>query len=434
MTSVTNGSRFAGLLLSAATVAAAVGPPAPTYTGPGSCSSPSCHGSVRPRSENSVFQNEYSTWAVRDKHSRAASVLTNDVGKKIGRTLGIRPQTSDKCLDCHALNIPESQRARSFDSSDGVGCEACHGPASEWLGPHTTKGWTHELSIEKGMADLREPIRRSETCLSCHLGTSSKWVDHEMIAAGHPDLYFELDSFTAAMPKHWKERDRDPWVNLRMLATGQGVQLRENLRRIARDAKRFWPEYSELDCFACHHTLTGAKNSWRQQRGYPGHRPGNPAWNASRYTILKLILEQVNTEDARRLNSELAKVETLVSDVTADHYQISTAAQEAGDLADQVAHRMKTYHFDSQTALQLMKKISGSGDWISAQGERSAEQAAMVLNSLVIMYCDNTKSESAVQARLKGAVAALFRLVDNPAAYTPDTFANQMRAFNGLLR
>jgi len=28
-------------------------------------------------------------------------------------------------------------------------------------------------------------------------GTKNKFVDHEMIAAGHPDLYFELDSFSA---------------------------------------------------------------------------------------------------------------------------------------------------------------------------------------------------------------------------------------------
>src|SRR5262249_41468079 len=47
---------------------------APKFTGPGSCSAPSCHGSVRPRNENSVMQNEYSTWAVLDKHSHAASV------------------------------------------------------------------------------------------------------------------------------------------------------------------------------------------------------------------------------------------------------------------------------------------------------------------------------------------------------------------------
>src|SRR5712691_2521514 len=46
------------------------------YTGPGSCSSTSCHGSVKPRAESRVLQNEYSTWVVKDKHSKAYAALT----------------------------------------------------------------------------------------------------------------------------------------------------------------------------------------------------------------------------------------------------------------------------------------------------------------------------------------------------------------------
>ena len=170
-----------------------------------------------------------------DKHAKANAALTNDVSKRIGRILGLRPNTSAKCLDCHSLSAQPEQQTRSFDSHDGISCESCHGPASNWLGPHTTKGWTHPRSIELGMVDVRDPIKCTETCLSCHLGTASKWVDHEMIAAGHPDLYFELDSFLAAMPKHWKPSEDDPWAEVRFLTAGAAVQLRENMRRIARE-------------------------------------------------------------------------------------------------------------------------------------------------------------------------------------------------------
>jgi hypothetical protein len=283
------------------------------------------------------------------------------------------------------------------------------------------------------MNELRDPVKRSEVCLSCHLGTASKWVDHEMIAAGHPDLYFELDAFSAAMPKHWKEGS-GPYDELRVLAVGEAVQLRENLRRIARESSRSWPEYSELDCFACHHTLSGAKNSWRQERGYAGRRPGNPAWNASRWTVLKVVLEQLNNDDARRLDGALTRVNALVSDVTADRRQIGAAAQSAAEIADQVSHRMAEYHFDAQAALQLMRRISGAADWISSHGERSAEQAAMVLNSLVIAYGAGTKAGAPEKAEMKTAVSSLFQLVENPAAYNPSSFASQMRAFNALVR
>jgi len=406
----------------------------PRYTGPGSCSSPSCHGSVQPRTDNSVLQTEYSVWAVRDKHSRAASVLKNDLSKGIGRILDLRPDTSDKCLACHSLNVTEEQKSRSFDSDEGVSCENCHGPASNWLGPHTTRGWSYDRSVEQGMSNTRDLIKRSEICLSCHLGTETKWVDHQMIAAGHPDLYFELDSFSAVMPPHWKEPDADPWVEVRVIVIGEAVHLRENMRRIVRDTARFWPEYSELDCFACHHALTTAADSWRQNRGYAGRRAGNPAWNSSRYTIFKIILEQVDSEDARRLESALARTSALVSDVTADRRQVAAAAQNASEVADQAARRMADLRFDSSAALLLMKKISGNADWISNQGERSAEQAAMVLNSLVIAYCKNAKPAAAVQAQMKSTVGALFQLVENPSAYAPGSFASQLRAFNAQVR
>src|SRR5580693_3962788 len=107
------------------------------YTGPGSCGSTSCHGGIRPRSDNAVLQNEFTTWTLHDKHARATAVLSNDVGKRMGKILGIEPVQSQKCMVCHSLNVPEERQTRSFDKAEGVSCEACHGPASAWLGPHT---------------------------------------------------------------------------------------------------------------------------------------------------------------------------------------------------------------------------------------------------------------------------------------------------------
>src|SRR5947208_10481930 len=65
-----------------------------------------------------------------------------------------------------------------------------------------------------------------------------------------------------------------------------------------------WPEYSELSCFACHHALGPAKDSWRQEHGYAGRRPGDPAWNASRYAVFRLLAKQMDTANAQELRSE----------------------------------------------------------------------------------------------------------------------------------
>src|SRR4051812_46579982 len=98
------------------------------YTGPGSCASPSCHGGVTPRADTSVWQNEYSTWVVKDKHAQAYAVLSNPVAARMAKILGLQSaEAAPKCLACHALSVPDEQRARTFDSLDGVSCESCHG-------------------------------------------------------------------------------------------------------------------------------------------------------------------------------------------------------------------------------------------------------------------------------------------------------------------
>jgi len=181
------------IFFAALPAARAADPPSETskYTGPGSCSSTSCHGSVKPRADSRIFQDEYSIWVVKDKHAKAYEALTGPVGERMGRILGLgKSERAAKCLACHALDVPADARAKTFELNEGVTCESCHGPSSAWLGPHTTHGWTHEQSVAAGMYDTRNLIRRAEKCLSCHLGTQERFVDHEMIAAGHPECKY----------------------------------------------------------------------------------------------------------------------------------------------------------------------------------------------------------------------------------------------------
>ncbi len=84
-------------------------------------------------------------------------------------------------------------------------------------------------------------------------------------------MYFELDSFSAVMPRHWKmpreSADAQPaedaaWAGVRDWSAGQAVQLRAAMDRLTwraknerSDKKHVWPEYSELSCFAFPHAL-----------------------------------------------------------------------------------------------------------------------------------------------------------------------------------
>ncbi len=415
-------------------VLAADAPEPSKYTGPGSCSSPSCHGSVQAREETSVLQNEYSTWVVRDKHAHAFINLTNPVGTRMAKIMGLpKPDTAPRCLACHALDVPIEMRARTFDLTDGVGCENCHGPASAWLGPHTTRDWKYDRSLELGMYNTRNLVKRSEKCLSCHLGTGEKTVDHELIAAGHPDLYFELDSFMSVMPIHWKEVDKDPWLGVRSLGVGQAVQLREQLKRVARGSQSgIWPEYAELDCFACHHSLTAAKDSWRQERGYPGRRPGNPPWNLSRFVVFRRVIQEADPGAAQQLRSEVDKVYALVTALGSDRKQIAAQASSAAEVADRLAQRLEGMRFDQAVTLRLLKDISSDSEAIAEQGERSAEQATMALDSLFIAYTKNDHLGN--EPQIKAAIHGLFQQLEDPSAYNGFKFARDLKSLNSLLQ
>src|SRR2546429_1464680 len=383
------------------------------YIGPGSCAATSCHGSVKPIAGSRILQNEYSTWILQDKHSRAYQALTGEVGERMASILklGSKAEEAPKCLACHALYITPEQRGRAFEISEGVSCENCHGPASAWLGPHTTRSWQHEKSVALGMYDTRNVIHRTEKCLECHLGTRNKFVDHEMIAAGHPDWYFELDSFSAVMPRHWKvPRESEPgkpaedaaWVGVREWSAGQAVQLRAAMERLTwrarnerADKKDVWPEYSELSCFACHHALGAAKDSWRQEHGYVGRRPGDPAWNSSRYAVFRLLAKQIDSANAQELDRQLLAVSEEMSKLNPDRSAVAAAASLAVPLAQRIAERLAPLPYDQALRLRYLERIPQAAEINSLADERRSQQAAKAIESLYVAYSKDAKPANA---------------------------------------
>jgi hypothetical protein len=403
------------------------------YNGAGSCAASNCHGGVQPKTITRIPQNEYSVWVAQDKHPRAYTVLSNPVSLRMAKLLKIgEPNKEHKCLACHALEVPPEARAQTFQTQDGVSCENCHGPALGWLGPHTARGWTHEQSLKLGMYDTRDLVSRSEKCLSCHVGTAEKQVDHEMIAAGHPDLTFELDTFSSAMPRHWRPlKNESSWYDVQEWAVGQAVQLRESLNRLSRHAASpQWPEFSELECFSCHHSLTRPETSWRQASGYPGRLPGATRWNASRFIVFRHVAAEVNRDAATKLDAELDHLSGLFGNGS-DHTQIDASAKQASLLADQIAHDLDHQQYDENLTARVMQSISADGANIANAGERSAEQAAMALDSLAISYSKNAKAPN--QQELRAAINRLFEELRNPSAYNAPQFAARLQKIRTLL-
>ena len=191
---------------------------APKFLGAQSCSTSGCHGGADDKSR------QYTVWAKYDvHHERPFATLTTARSERIAETLKISdPTRSARCTVCHApmQTVPAERRADAVKISDGVSCENCHGPAENWIRSHTRKDYTHADRIHAGMRDLQNLYVRANTCVACHQN-----VDADILAAGHPELIFELDGQCVTQPKHWQETTN--WNGAQAWLVGQYVACNE---------------------------------------------------------------------------------------------------------------------------------------------------------------------------------------------------------------
>lgn len=224
------------------------------------CSLKNCHNSTAQGGRT-----QFSLWS-RDDHARAFVVLTESPSPQIAQAVGLTTPAHESmlCLKCHSAHALSMPLDAKVELSEGVSCEVCHGPASQWIGLHRTPDWRAKPKSDKsklGFRNLSSPRERVETCINCHVGTPGFEVTHEMIAAGHPRMLFEMTAFLEAMPRHWyeaKTRRLVPQFSAKVWLTGQTATLRRTVANLeARSPDRVLPEFADHDCYACHRTLTG---------------------------------------------------------------------------------------------------------------------------------------------------------------------------------
>jgi hypothetical protein len=258
--------------------------------GTGSCAATACHGGRR--EPLGLKGSEYSFWAAYDPHRKAYSILFDERSKRIERNYrglasieAAEPETDATCLSCHVRQKFEPSDVKREENllADGVGCESCHGPAERWLVPHSEAGWkglsVREKQEQFGLVNTRDLTTRITMCADCHLGSNDAEVNHDLIAAGHPRLLYEFANQQGKHPKHWRiedEKARYPDYEVRAWALGQVVSAKASFDLVESRAKRSsdgnepapWPEFTEYDCYACHHELKSPSS--RQAAGRLG--------------------------------------------------------------------------------------------------------------------------------------------------------------------
>lgn len=117
--------------------------------------------------EKELMGDQVSAWKEMD-HAKAFETLKGDEAKKIAQEKGLSVPAyeADECLRCHATahGLEEAQiHRRPLKIEDGVQCESCHGPGSEYRKKKTMSD--HDKAVAAGMW---EPGEDEKICTACH--------------------------------------------------------------------------------------------------------------------------------------------------------------------------------------------------------------------------------------------------------------------------
>ena len=110
---------------------------------------------------------QFSIWEA-SAHANSFATLASEESKAIAKKMGIAdPQKSDQCLSCHVTGAGKDAAMfdKSFSQEEGVGCEACHGPGSEYKSMKVMKGIT--AGTMSG-ADYGLIAADEAQCKTCH--------------------------------------------------------------------------------------------------------------------------------------------------------------------------------------------------------------------------------------------------------------------------
>jgi hypothetical protein len=410
-------------------------PPPPTsaspYTGALGCAAAACHNGGGYYGNPG---NEFGAWS-RDPHAKAYSVLLNEQSQAISRNLKrATPANRDaQCLACHATPAPADDPGAV---TAGVGCESCHGPARDWRAIHYQPNWKMLSTAEKaryGMADTKDLVARAQKCVECHVGTPDKEVNHDLIAAGHPRLAFELSGFLGAYePKHWL-RTQEPHgaeFEARAWHVGQLVSARAaaELLRVRADTAQSWPELSEYGCFGCHHDLKAEGAAWRSTRRFADLPAGSLPWGAWYFAL----------PDAAGLPSnasgEIATLTKLMARPYPAPSEVSAAASRLRDTLD-LALKSQSPPVNSTSVYDQLLQLTADGqkpdvvgDWEHATQRYLAIAAhAQCLGDLNRVSRTPERRAALLAARNELAFQATPRRFDSPSAFSPDAFRKLLR-------
>jgi hypothetical protein len=413
------------------------------HLGVASCAGSTCHGRQEPTGAI-VRQDEIALWqngaGPAGAHGRAWAVLSGARSRAIAVRLDIGdPQAAPLCLGCHA--DPAPARGPNWRVSDGVGCEACHGPAgAPWLASHRATGATHAGNVAGGLYAIDRPKDRAARCLDCHYGSGrdGQWIDHRIMAAGHPRLSFELDLFSA-LDQHWDEdadyaQRKHASSPVQMWAVGQAMALERALTVYAgpRGQRGVFPEFTFFDCHACHRRIGDQPDYRPSALANPGRPlPAGTAAFQDENIIMLAAAAKVSApalavrfdRDARAFH--LAMLDSRAKTVAA----AGTLRASARALGDAFAARS----FGAAETFAIVDAVA-AGSGARYTDYAASAQAVMALDTLLNALVKQGGVTRERAGSVRGSIDAAYRAVRDPNAYQPLEFRSAMAKAAAAIR
>ena len=403
------------------------------HVGVASCAGSTCHG----RSEADgkiVRQDELRSWQDESSpagaHSRAWRVLTEPRSRAIAARLGIgQASSAPMCLGCHAAPVAQGRRGPRFQLSDGVGCESCHGAAGGWLASHYAVGGTHASNVSRGMVPLEDPRARASVCLDCHYGGGDpgQFVNHRIMAAGHPRLSFELDLFSTLQQHHNEDGDyvrrKGRSDGVRMWAIGQTMALERSLGLFSgpRGAEGIFPEFYFFDCHTCHRRISDDPRFDPDSEANPG-RPipgGMPAFNDENMIMLSAAariaapgLATRFDRDSRAFHAALAR----------DRGSAVAAAGTLRESARALGSAFSAGGISRAQTFEIIDSIAGNAVSPRFTDYAGSVQAVMAVDTLLSSLVSSGSVSAGASQSIRSDINAAYRAVRDPNAFKARDF------------
>jgi Cytochrome c554 and c-prime len=402
------------------------------YVGVATCGGTTCHGRSNgdgPR----VRQDEVMLWqdpaTAAGAHSRAFAVLREPRSRAIAERLGLGEATgAPMCLGCHAT--PGGARGVRFQTTDGVGCESCHGAAGGWLSSHYTVGGTHAANVRNGLVPLDNPRVRAERCLDCHYGSArdGQFVNHRIMAAGHPRISFELDLFSTLQQHYtidddYRARGKRALDGTQVWAIGQAMALKRSLGLFAsnRGTEGIFPEFYFFDCHSCHRQISDDPRYRPNATSNPG-RPipsGMPPYNDENMIMLSAAARVVAPGLAARFDR----------DSRAFHLAMATgrgaaipAAERLSNTVDQLIAAFSSAAMSADTTFAIIDTITTEAIRDRFTDYAGSVQAVMATDTLLSSLVSRERVSVSAANAIRVDINSAYRAVRDPNAYDPGGF------------